>query len=86
MPQPRCEEEETAAEPWFHTGPNDVFPEQWLPFLGIPPTLRTVFLEHHAPLFTAAWWRDQAAQAAAGTSPPPPASRQRIALFAAGGS
>src|SRR6202522_452743 len=69
VPQPRCEEEETAAEPWFHTGPNDVFPEQWLQFLAIPPTLREVFLQHHEALLTAAWWRDQAAQAAAGTAP-----------------
>ena len=64
LPQPSCEEEETAAEPWFHLGPNDVFPEQWLQFLAIPPTLRDVFLQHHAALFTAAWWRDQAAQIA----------------------
>jgi isocitrate dehydrogenase kinase/phosphatase len=64
LPQPSCEEEETAAEPWFHLGPNDVFPEQWLQFLAIPPALRDVFLQHHAALFTAAWWRDQAAQIA----------------------
>jgi isocitrate dehydrogenase kinase/phosphatase len=63
LPQPRCEEEETSAEPWFHCGPRDVFPEQWLPFLAIPPALRDVFLRHHAELFTAAWWRLQAAQA-----------------------
>jgi len=57
LPQPSCEEEETAAEPWFHLGPNDVFPEQWLQFLAIPPALREVFLQHHAELLTAAWWR-----------------------------
>src|SRR5277367_5913302 len=73
LPQPRYEEEETAAEPWFHTGPNDVFPEQWLQFLAIPPTLREVFLQHHAELLTAAWWREQTAQVAAGTLPPTPA-------------
>jgi isocitrate dehydrogenase kinase/phosphatase len=41
-----------------------VFPEQWLQFLAIPPALREVFLQHHAELLTAAWWRDQAAQIA----------------------
>jgi isocitrate dehydrogenase kinase/phosphatase len=61
LPQPRYEEEETAAEPWFHTGPNDVFPEQWLQFLAIPPALQEVFLQRHAALFTAAWWRGHAA-------------------------
>ena len=34
LPQASCEEEETSGEPWFHCGPRDVFPEQWLPFLA----------------------------------------------------
>ncbi|HWS63793.1 MAG TPA: bifunctional isocitrate dehydrogenase kinase/phosphatase [Steroidobacteraceae bacterium] len=59
LPEPTCEEEETSAEPWFHCGPRDVFPQQWLPFLAIPPALRDVFLKHHADLLTAAWWRSQ---------------------------
>ena len=59
LPEPTCDEEETSAEPWFHCGPRDVFPEQWLPFLSIPPALREVFLKHHADLLTAAWWRSQ---------------------------
>jgi len=65
LPQPSCEEEETSGEPWFHCGPHDVFPEQWLPFLSIPDALREVFLEHHAELLTAAWWRSQQAAVAA---------------------
>ena len=71
LPSPRCEEEETAAEPWFHTGPNDVFPEQWLQFLGIPPALREIFLRQHAELLTAAWWRTQSAQVTTAATPPP---------------
>jgi isocitrate dehydrogenase kinase/phosphatase len=59
LPTPSCEEEETSAEPWFHCGPHDVFPEQWLPFLSIPAALLEVFLKHHAELLTAAWWRSQ---------------------------
>jgi isocitrate dehydrogenase kinase/phosphatase len=62
LPQPTCEEEETSAEPWFHYGPHDVFPEQWLQFLSIPGELREVFLRHHAELLTAAWWRSLSAQ------------------------
>jgi isocitrate dehydrogenase kinase/phosphatase len=61
LPQARSEEEETSAEPWFHCGPSDVFPEQWLPFLCIPPALREVFVRRHECLLTAAWWRAQAA-------------------------
>jgi isocitrate dehydrogenase kinase/phosphatase len=57
LPQASCEEEETSGEPWFHYGPRDVFPEQWLPFLCIPPALSSVFTGHHADLLTASWWR-----------------------------
>jgi isocitrate dehydrogenase kinase/phosphatase len=64
LPQPRWEEEETSAEPWFHCGPHDVFPEQWLQFLSIPPALREVFTRHHAELLTAAWWRARAVPSA----------------------
>jgi isocitrate dehydrogenase kinase/phosphatase len=63
LPQPRSEEEETSAEPWFHCGPNDVFPEQWLQFLAIPSALQEIFLAHHAELLTADWWRTMAARA-----------------------
>jgi isocitrate dehydrogenase kinase/phosphatase len=59
LPQASGEEEETSAEPWFHCGTHDVFPEQWLPFLSIPPTLIAVFKQHHAELLTVAWWREQ---------------------------
>src|ERR1700678_3720397 len=69
LPQPRCEEEEASAEPWFQCGPNDVFPEQWLPFLAVPKVLEPVFLERHAELLTAAWWREMAARAAAEVQP-----------------
>ncbi len=65
LPQPRNEEEEWSAEPWFHLGPRDVFPEQWLPFLSIPPALAAVFKQRHGCLLTAAWWRAQAALAPA---------------------
>jgi isocitrate dehydrogenase kinase/phosphatase len=66
LPQPRNEEEETSGEPWFHCGPHDVFPEQWLPFLSIPGQLQEVFLKHHAEVLTASWWRGQQAHAAEG--------------------
>jgi isocitrate dehydrogenase kinase/phosphatase len=76
LPQPRCEEEETSAEPWFHCGSNDVFPEQWLQFLSIPPALREVFLRHHAELLTAAWWRAQSSLAAEAAPIPAAAARE----------
>jgi isocitrate dehydrogenase kinase/phosphatase len=61
LPSARSAEEETAAEPWFYVGPRDVFPEQWLPFLSLPPALREVFLSRHAELLSARWWRERQA-------------------------
>jgi isocitrate dehydrogenase kinase/phosphatase len=57
LPEPTSEEEEFSGEPWYYCGPHDVFPQQWLPFLCIPPALGPVFAQHHGELLTAAWWR-----------------------------
>ena len=71
LPTARTDEEETAAEPWFYVGPRDVFPEQWLPFLAMPAPIRAVFLDHHAELLTAGWWRERQDALAAPGSPAP---------------
>ena len=57
LPTPLHEEDEFSAEPWFFVGPNDIFPEQWLPFLGIPPELLESFKARHGELLDARWWR-----------------------------
>jgi isocitrate dehydrogenase kinase/phosphatase len=69
LPAASSEEEETAGEPWFYVGPHDVFPEQWLPFLAMPQSIREVFLARHAELLTARWWRGRQAALAAPTVP-----------------
>lgn len=58
LPVASCEEEEFSAEPWFFVGPNDIFPEQWLPFLGISPELLEPFMERHGELLGPHWWRE----------------------------
>jgi isocitrate dehydrogenase kinase/phosphatase len=57
LPESRFEEDELRAEPWFYVGPHDIFPEQFINFLGLSADLRAVFLEHHADLLTADFWR-----------------------------
>ncbi len=57
MPVARTHEDEISAEPWFSVGANDVFPEQWPAFFGIPSDLLAAFCERHAELLTAKWWR-----------------------------
>jgi isocitrate dehydrogenase kinase/phosphatase len=41
----------------FYVGPDDIFPEEFLPFLGLPGRLREVFLRAHGELLTGRWWR-----------------------------
>ena len=57
MPAARAIDEELAAEPWFYVGEHDVFPEEFLPFLGLSGELRRLFLDAHGEILTAAFWR-----------------------------
>ncbi|NOT28922.1 MAG: bifunctional isocitrate dehydrogenase kinase/phosphatase [Planctomycetes bacterium] len=57
LPATQDPDEEMAAEPWFYVGEHDVFPEEFLPFLGLRDELRRVFLEAHGEILTAAFWR-----------------------------
>jgi isocitrate dehydrogenase kinase/phosphatase len=54
---PTTYEEEIAAEPWFSVHENDIFPEEFPPFLGFRPDLLETLLGCHGDLFQAAAWR-----------------------------
>ena len=59
IPAARSWEEELSEEPYYAVRDNDVFPEEWLPFVAPrrPPGLREAFLRAHGDLFDPAWWR-----------------------------
>jgi len=57
IPPARHVEDDMAAEPWFAVGDNDVFPEEFVFFLGLSPALRDVFMAHHADLLEVTFWR-----------------------------
>jgi len=57
VPAARNEEEELSGEVWYTVGPKDVFPETFGPFLLGNPSVREVFLAHHADLLDAAFWQ-----------------------------
>jgi isocitrate dehydrogenase kinase/phosphatase len=58
FPKSEHEEDVLAAEPWYGVGPMDIFPQEFIHFLGLPPHLKKVFLEHHGNLFEVEYWRD----------------------------
>ncbi len=66
MPAATTHEDEFSAEPWFSVGPNDVFPQEWAAFFGLTDELMQAFVGAHAPLLTAAWWRQMQARLQAG--------------------
>jgi isocitrate dehydrogenase kinase/phosphatase len=58
LPQPASLEEEFAAEPWFHVGEQDIFPEEFGAFLVPPGRLGVAFLNAHRDLLDLAFWQD----------------------------
>jgi len=56
LPSSSGYDDEMASEPWFYVDEDDVFPEEFRRFLGLPDPLREVFLQHHADLFEVDFW------------------------------
>ena len=66
IPPARTPEDELSAEPWYPVGPNDVFPEEFGPFLLSGEKVRRHFLAHHADLLSAEYWNAVKARVARG--------------------
>jgi isocitrate dehydrogenase kinase/phosphatase len=66
MPLARDFDEEFGSDPWFYVGPHDVFPEEFLVFMGLGGEQREAFLEAHGDLLTAQYWRTMQARHRAG--------------------
>jgi len=56
IPPASSYEEETSAEPYWHVGVGDVFPEQFDRFLVSDPRAREIFYEYHRDLLDPAFW------------------------------
>ena len=66
IPEPTSIEEEFSAEPWFHVGEQDVFPEEFKAFLVPSGGLRETFLAAHGDLLDVRLWQDVQQRLAAG--------------------
>lgn len=49
-------EDELSSEPWFHIAEGDIFPQEFLHFMGLPPGLQQEFLAHHQDLLDTLYW------------------------------
>jgi isocitrate dehydrogenase kinase/phosphatase len=84
VPKARYDEEEMAGEPWFFVGENDVFPEEFLPFLGLDDDAREAFLAQHRDLLGVGFWTEMQEQHRAGHLPdifPYPPSKRFAVRF-----
>jgi isocitrate dehydrogenase kinase/phosphatase len=66
VPAPRHEEDEMSGEVWYSVGRHDVFPETFGPFLLGNPSVREIFMKHHAELLDAEFWQSHKQRIAAG--------------------
>lgn len=60
LPQAREEDETRPLEDWLSVRDNDVFPELFPRFLGLPEPLRDALVEAHPHIFDPAWWQSLA--------------------------
>ncbi|MBK9050426.1 MAG: bifunctional isocitrate dehydrogenase kinase/phosphatase [Chloroflexi bacterium] len=58
FPASHSYDDELADEPWFHIGENDVFPQEFLRFMGLPLILQDIFVNKHGDLLDVAYWHD----------------------------
>jgi isocitrate dehydrogenase kinase/phosphatase len=69
VPRSRYDQQEMKGEPWFFVGANDVFPEEFLPSLGLAGEPREVFLARHSDLLGTAFWTAMQEEHRAGRVP-----------------
>lgn len=66
MPESEGMDDDLSEDPWFSVGEEDVFPEELSTFLGLPPNLREIFVQHHGELFEVGFWAGIKARIEAG--------------------
>lgn len=77
VPAMRDEDETQPLQDILYAAPEDVFPELFVNFLGVPAKLRDALCEAHGEIFDPAWWRALQARLRAGEAvdvPPYPAT------------
>lgn len=62
MPSARDFSDDFEAEPWFFVGKDDIFPEEFETFLGLPEPYRGWFNAAHADLFAVRFWKQMQAR------------------------
>ena len=79
LPKQHEDDEMQSLQDSVYAAPDDVFPELFVNFLGVPKTLRDALVEAHGEIFDPSWWRSLQARLRAGdyvdVPPYPPGAR-----------
>jgi len=57
LPKQHEDDEMQSLQDSVYAGPDDVFPELFVNFLGVPTFLREALIEAHGEIFDPSWWR-----------------------------
>ncbi|MEM1324605.1 MAG: bifunctional isocitrate dehydrogenase kinase/phosphatase [Bacteroidota bacterium] len=66
IPEARDDFDEYSREPYFHVGPNDIFPEEFPKFLIGNAQIRDIFYELHGDLYDTTFWKETQKQLKSG--------------------
>ncbi|GMU42602.1 MAG: bifunctional isocitrate dehydrogenase kinase/phosphatase [Xanthomonadales bacterium] len=81
LPKPRDDDEEMHHGAWYYVGDDDVFPEQFTEFLGLPRRLREALIARHGEIFNVQWWHATQAKLNAGQFFDIPPYREEVRLL-----
>ena len=66
IPSARHDDDEFSSEPWFHVAEEDVFPEEFINFVGLYGPLRDTFFSRHGDLCSVEFWQQMQERQKAG--------------------
>ena len=56
IPESKFPEDDLRSKPWFHVDKADIFPQEFIKFIGLNANLRNILVEAHGEIFTPSYW------------------------------
>lgn len=56
IPESKFPEDDLRSKPWFHVDKADIFPQEFIKFIGLNANLRKILVDVHGEIFTPSYW------------------------------
>ena len=56
IPESKFPEDDLRSKPWFHVDKADIFPQEFVKFIGLNANLRKILVDSHGEIFTPSYW------------------------------